>query len=173
MEVGECLLCFIDVNVASGHQGLDVQLSDASAFGDRPIHEWLGVARVVTFVVTVAPIADHVDDDIFLKCLPIFPCELCHSSARFWVVTVHVENRNLNRLCNIGAVQRRSRELWSSREPNLVIDDEVNGATDAVSTDIAHRQAFSDDALACERSISVNEQRQNRVRKRRINSILA
>ena len=52
-------------------------------------------------------------------------------------------------------------------------DDEVNGATDAVSTDIAHRQAFSDDALACERSISVNEQRQNRVRKRRINSILA
>ena len=44
---------------------------------------------------------------------------------------------------------------------NLVIDDEVNGATDGIRG-IAHRQAFSDDALACERSISVNEQRQNR-----------
>ena len=96
------MLRFFDADVASVDQGLGVDRADRRPLGDLAIHEGLGVAGVVAFVVAVAPVADHVDHDIFVEALPKFERQLSHPYAGLRVVGVHVEDRSLNRLGHIG-----------------------------------------------------------------------
>ena len=109
LEVGERLLGLLDGDVAALDQRLDVELAHAATLGDRLVHQRLGVARIVTLVVAVAAVAHHVDHDVLVEPLAVLPRQLGHVHARLGVVTVHVEDRRLDRLGDVGAVQRRPR----------------------------------------------------------------
>ena len=95
---------------------------------------------------------------------------LATRDARLGVVAVDVEDRRLDRLGDVGAVQRRAGVLRRGREADLVVDDQVDRAADAVAADVAHRQALGDDALAGERGVAVDEHRQHGERSRRARS---
>ena len=79
-----------------------------------------------------------------------------HAHARLGVVAVHVEDRRLHGLGDVAAVQRAARVLRAGGEADLVVDDEVDGAADAVAGDVAHREALGHDALAGERGVAVD-----------------
>ena len=126
-------LGLVDGDVTALDQRLDVQLAHAAVLGDRPVHQRLGVARVVALVVTVAPVAPHVDHDVLVELLAVLERQPRHAHARLGVVAVDVEDRRLHRLGHVAAVQRRAGELRGRREADLVVDDQVDGAADAVA----------------------------------------
>ena len=51
------------------YERLGIELADGTVLVDLFVHEGLGVARVVTLVVAVQPVADHVDHDVFVEAL--------------------------------------------------------------------------------------------------------
>jgi hypothetical protein len=65
--------------------------------------------RVVALVVAAAAVADHVDDDVLLERLAELERQPRHPHARLGVVAVHVEDRRLDRLGDVGAVPTSAR----------------------------------------------------------------
>ena len=94
-------------------------------------------AGLVGLVVAVAPVADEVDDDVLAERLAELERELHHAHARLGVVAVHVEDRRLHHLGDVGGVHARAAELGRGREPELVVHDDVDGAADLVAGDLA------------------------------------
>ena len=158
LEVVQRALGLVEGDVAALHERLDIDLAHAATLGDGLVHQRLGVARVVAFVVTMAAVAHHVDHDVLVELLAILERQAGHAHAGFGIVAVHVEDRCLHRLGHIAAVQRRPCVLRRRGEPDLVVDDEVDGAADAVAADVAHREALGHDALPGERGVAVDEQ---------------
>ena len=101
LEVGQCLLGVFNGDVAALNQRFYVQLANAAALGDCLVHQWLGVAGVVAFVVSVAAITNHVDDDVFMELLSVVEGKLGNAYACLWVVAVDVEDWCLHRFCNV------------------------------------------------------------------------
>ena len=58
-------------DVAPLDERLGVELADRAPGVDALVHQRLRVARVVALVVAVAPVADHVDDDVLVEPLPV------------------------------------------------------------------------------------------------------
>ena len=75
---------------------------------DLGVHERLRVARVVALVVTVAAVADHVDDDVLVEPLAVRERQPGDAHARLGVVAVHVEDRRLDHLGDVGGVEARA-----------------------------------------------------------------
>ena len=69
-EVFERLLRFFEGEVAAVHEELGVELADRAALADHLVHARQRERGLVALVVAVAPVADHVDDDVFLELLP-------------------------------------------------------------------------------------------------------
>ena len=84
-----------------------------------------------------------------------------------------MKNRRLHCFGDITAIQRRTCELWRSGKANLVVDDQVNGSTNAITIDVAHAETFGNNSLTSKSSITVNQNGQRWERTRRINLILA
>uniref|UniRef100_A0A6J7P5N2 Unannotated protein n=1 Tax=freshwater metagenome TaxID=449393 RepID=A0A6J7P5N2_9ZZZZ len=83
-----------------------------------------------------------------------------------------MEDRGLNGLGHVGAVRRRARVLRRGGETDLVVDDDVHRAADAVAGDIAHGETLGDDALTGEGRITVDEDGEHGVRQRRVDLVL-
>ena len=86
------------------------------------------------------------------------------ASDRLGVVAVDVEDGSLNRLRDVGGVQRRAGILRQGRETDLVVGDNVNRSAGAVTAQLSHLQGFDDDTLTCHRRVAVHENRQHRER---------
>jgi hypothetical protein len=141
--------------------------------GDGFVHERLGVARVVTLVVAVTPICDEVDDHVFVELLAVVVGQLGHTHTRFSIVTVDVEDRSLHGLGDVAAVRRRTRELRRGGEADLVVDDEVDGSTHAVTTDVAHCETLGNHTLSGKRSIAVDEKWKHAESERWVDAVLS
>ena len=126
---------------------------------DRLVHQRLGERRLVAFVMAVAAIAEHVDDDRLLKFLPEFGRDLGGEHDRFRIVAVDVENRRLDHFGDVGRIRRRPRIARIGGEADLIVDDEVNRAAGAVTAQAGQPEAFRNHALAGERGIAVDQQR--------------
>ena len=100
---------------------------------DDLIHLGLGVARVVTLVVTTPAIADDVEDHVALEGLAVLKGESRGARARLGVIAIDVKDRRLNDLGNIGRIEARPRCFRGGREAHLVVDDNVHRATDAIA----------------------------------------
>ena len=88
---------------------------------------------LVGFVVAVAPVADEVDDDVLGERAPELERELHDAHRGLGIVAVHVEDRRLHHLGDVGGVHARATELGRRREPELVVHDDVHGAADLVA----------------------------------------
>ena len=126
---------------------------------DRLVHQRLGERRLVAFVVAVAAIAEHVDDDRLLEFLPEFGRDLGGVDHRFRIVAVHVEDRRLDHLGDVGRIGRGARIARIGGEADLVVDDEMHRAAGAVALQPGQPEAFGDHALAGERRVAVDQQR--------------
>src|SRR5438876_992715 len=96
----------------------------------------LGVAGLVTLIVTVAPVAEDVDDHILPETLAVGEGYLCDPCRGFRIVAVDVENWGLDRLRHIRRVGRRTGFLGRGRKPDLIVDDDVNRPPGAVAAEL-------------------------------------
>src|ERR1700735_4061078 len=81
---------------AFANQALRIQRAHRRMFLDLAVEDGLRVTGVVTLVVPVPPVAEHVDDDVFLELLAVIEGELDHADGGFGVVAVHMEDGRLH-----------------------------------------------------------------------------
>src|SRR3546814_5488488 len=75
------------------------------------VHQRLREARLVSFVVTEAAIAPHVDHDVAVKRLTEFDRHLAGERHRLRIIAIHMENGSLHALRNVAGIGRGSGEL--------------------------------------------------------------
>ena len=161
-KVRQGLLGLVEGDVPPPDQRLGVELADAAMLLDQLVEQRLGQARIVLLVVPVAAVADHVDDDVFVERLAEGKGQAAHPDARLGVVAVDVEDRRLDHLGHVGGVDRRAGRLRVGGEPELVVDDQVDGAAGLVAGEGRHVERLGHHALAGEGGVAVDEQRQDR-----------
>ena len=106
LEVVERLLGFLERDVTTTNQSFDVQLAHTALLGDGLVHERLRVAGVIAFVVPMTAVTHHVDDDVLVETLAVFPRQSGHANACLGVVAVHMEDGRLHHLGHVAAIQR-------------------------------------------------------------------
>ena len=114
----------------------------------------LGERGLVAFVVPEAPVAEHVDDDGVLELLPELGRDFGGIHHRLGIVAVHVEDRRLDHLGDVGRIRRRTRVTRVGGEPDLIVDDEMHGATGAVAAQARQAEALGDHALPGEGGVA-------------------
>ncbi|CAB4570557.1 unannotated protein [freshwater metagenome] len=102
LEIVERGLGFFKRDVAATHKCFGVQLAYRTGFVDALVHKRLRVARVVAFVVAMAAVTHHVDDDITIERSAVVERKPSDANDGFGVVTVHVKDRGLDHLGDIG-----------------------------------------------------------------------
>src|SRR5262245_157536 len=81
---------------------LTVDLAGGRVLADRLVHQRLGERRLVALVVPKTPVAKHIDDDRTLEFLTKLGGDFGRKYHRLRIVAVHVEDRRLNHLGNVG-----------------------------------------------------------------------
>ena len=90
----------------------------------------------------------------------------------FRVFAVHVEDRNLQHLGDVGRVGRRTSLCWSRRKADLIVHDHMDRAADPCRFELIEVQRFLNDPFTGESGIAVNQQAQNLVAIAVLSSIL-
>ena len=80
--------------------------------------------------------------------LPELGRDAADMNDRFRVVAVHVQDRRLHDLGDLGAIRARAREGRKRGEADLVVDHEMDRAADAVAAEVAEVEALGHQALA-------------------------
>ena len=78
-----------------GREPLAPQLARGGMRLDRRVEHRLRVHRLVGLVVSLATIAHEIDEEVLAESLTIREAEPHRCDARFGVVAIHVEDRNL------------------------------------------------------------------------------
>ena len=123
------------------------------------VQDGLCVARVVTFIVAVPPVAEHVDHYVALEGLAIIIGHLRHANAGLGIVAVHVEDGSLHHASDVGGIGRGARFIGIGGEADLVVDDQMNGATGSITFQLREIQRLRYHALSGERGVAVNQNR--------------
>ena len=137
---------------------LQVAVSHRLARGDGPIHDRLRERGFVALVVPVAAVAVHVDHDIPLVGLAELQRQLDDLGDRLRVLPVHVEDRNLQHLGDIGRIRCGAPLLGRSCEPELVVHDHVDRAAGCVSRQLAEVERLLHHPLAGKGGVAVHQQ---------------
>ena len=117
---------------------------------------WLCILRIVAFVMSVFPIAKHIDENIFLKSLPVSNSHLNGIYNSFDIIAIYMNNRCLHSCGVGGTIITCTCIVEIGREANLVIDDKMDSTTHPVAAQPAHLQNFINDTLTCHCRITVN-----------------
>jgi hypothetical protein len=154
--------------VLAEHAFLDesagVQLPHGRVAVDLMRHQRLGVRRLVLLVVTMAPVADEIDDDVVTE-----PATECHRQpdgceCGLGVVGVDVHDRHVEAFGEVARVTGRAAVARIGREANLVVRDYVERAADRVPAKSREVQRLGDDTLRGERRIAVDQHRHRNAR---------
>ncbi len=141
-------------------QRLGPDLAHGRMVVDDLVHLRLRVCRLVALVVAEAAVADEVDHEVLGELLPV---GVGHTGGRetcLRVVGVDVDDRDLVPLRQVAGVGGRAGILLLGGEADLVVGDDVDRAARAVAREPGEVQRLRDYALAGERCVAVDEDRQ-------------
>ncbi len=98
-----------------------------------------------------------------MELLAVVVGQACGTRARFGIVAVHVKDRRLDHLGDVGGIETRTRGLGRRGEADLIVDDDVDRPAHAVARELREVEGLGHDALAREGRVAVYEDRQVRV----------
>ncbi len=155
------------------NQRIGVQLTGGALLGDLLVHQRLGTAWFVRFVVTTTTVADQVDDDVTLELHAIVDGKLGDEQHCLGIVCVHVEDRRLDHLRHVSRILGgTSIFLLVGGEADLVVDHDADGATGAVGTGLRHLEGFHHHTLTGDSCVTVDGDWQNLVANRVVAAVL-
>ena len=164
------LVCLLLGDIATADQILCVQGAGRGQSVDVLVHLRLGHRGIISLIVTAAAVANQVNDNVAAKALTVLECQACGTNHSVRVISVDVEDRSLSHTRNVGGVSCGAAVVRQGGEANLVVHHNVYGTAGGVGLQAGHLQGLHDDALASERCVTVNQDRQNRVA---LNALLA
>ena len=141
-------------------QLLLVELAHARVGVDLLDHQRLRVGRFVLLVVPEPAVADEIDHDVLAEAAPVRHREPGGGDRRLGVVGVHVDDRAVEPLREVGRVARRAALARIGREPDLVVRDQVQRAAGRVAVEVVQVERLRDHALPGERRIAVQQHRE-------------
>ena len=118
--------------------------------------------------MAVAAIADDVEHEVGGEFLAELGGHLGTPDDGLGVVAVHMQDRRLDRLGNVGAIQAGIGMCRDGGEADLVVDDDMHGAAGAVADELAHRQRLVDQALAGEGRVAMHQDAHHRASRPRV-----
>ena len=146
---------------ALGDQPVRVQLPHRRMVLDLRVHERLGVGRLVGLVVAEAAVADQVDQRVAPEALAEAHRQPHGGDAGLHVVAVHVDDRDVEALCEVGGVAGRAALLGVGGEPELVVGDDVDRSARVVAVERLQVERLRHHALRREGGVAVDQHRQH------------
>ena len=125
-------------------------------------HQRLGVGWLVALVVPVPSVSDEIDDDVVVIFRSVRHGESHGRETRFRVVGVDMHDRKAEPFGEVARVPCRPTVDGQRRESKLIVDDDVDRPARRVPLQPAEIEGLSNDALARESGISVDEDRDHR-----------
>ena len=121
-----------------GRQLVGIQFARTRVCADFLVHQRLGQTRRVLLVVTQLAEAGDVYDHILAKLHAEFQGQLSGKHHRFRIIAIHVQDRRLHHLHDIGTKRARAHiARIGCSKTDLIIDDDVHRAAGGVSTGLA------------------------------------
>jgi hypothetical protein len=103
------------------------------------------------------PVSDEVDDHVILELLAVLGRDAEDLRHVLHRVRVHVEDRRLDRLCQVRAVDPTARLARGRRETNLIVNDHVDRTAYLIIRQVCHLHTLVYYTLTCECCITVND----------------
>src|ERR1700704_547268 len=123
---------------------------------DAFVYARLGDSGIVDFAMTVAPVADDIDDHVAAKLSTVVGGQLAYAHDGVRVFAVDVKDRNILALGDVRSEPRRLFLLWPGSKANQIVDDDVDCSANGVGLQICQIERLCPDALACEGSVAVH-----------------
>ena len=130
---------------------------------DPFVHHRLRVRGLVGLVVAVASVAYEVDHHVGMEFLAVHQGEPHRRQARFGIVGIDVDDRDIKALGEIAGVVGRAGFPRLSGETDLVIQNQMNRAAGCVALQPRQVERLGDDALSRERRVAVQQDGQRGV----------
>ena len=105
------------------------------------------------------PVTDKVNNNVMVEFLSVLGSCLEHEINIFHAVSIDMENRSVDSLRKIRRVHSGSSLVWGRGETNLVVDDDMDSATNSVILEVLHLHRFVDNSLARESCVTVDKNR--------------
>ena len=140
------------------HQSICVELPRGLVPFYFPVHDWLGGRRFIRLIVAVAPVANQIDDDVFLESLPVFQGQAGNKENRLRIVRIHMEYWCFDHLRDVAAVIGRAcirRPAY--RKAYLVVYDNMHSTAGAETRDLRHLERLRNDSLPRKCGVAVNQ----------------
>ncbi len=135
------------------------QLAHRRVLLDHRVHLGLRVGGLVGLVVAEAAVADQVDQHVVAELLAEGEGQPHGGDAGLDVVGVDVDDRDVEALGQVGGQRRRAGVIGVGGEADLVVLDDVDRAADGVAVERLEVERLRDDALAGERGVAVQDDR--------------
>ena len=107
-------------------------------------------------------VAQHVDDDVLVEGIAVLEGQVRAADDGLGVVGVDVQDGDLQALGQVRRVTGGTALRGSRREADLVVDHDVDRAAGLVALQLGQVEGLLDDPLADERSVTVDEDRDDR-----------
>jgi hypothetical protein len=134
-----------------------VAIPDARALRDRLVQKRLGERRLVALIVPVPTVAVHVDDNVARERATEIHGKLHDLGNCLRILSVDVEDGDLEHLGDVGRVGGRARFGRGRREPNLIVHDDVDRTARRVGLELRQVQGLLHDAFTGKRRVTVDE----------------
>ena len=102
-------------------------------------------------------VAINVDNRVAAELMTEFQGDLCHFHDRDRILAIHVKDRRVDHLRDLGAILTRTGVRRQCRKADLVVDHEVDRAAGGIARQLGHIEDLGDHALAYEGRIAVDQ----------------
>ena len=123
------------------------------------VEQRLGDGGIVDFAVTVAAVADQVDDHVGAELVAVFGGEAGYADYGVHIFAVDVEDGDRLAARDAGGEAGGVFFEIAGGESEQIVDDYVNGAADGVAGKVGVVHGLGEDALSGESGVAVDEQR--------------
>ena len=114
-------------------QFLRVDTIQRRSFPDPFVHKWLCEIRLITLIVTVPAVTDHIDYNVFAKGLPVLGCYPGDVNRGFRVFSVYMKDGNHQHFRHIGGVTCRSCIFRKCCVADLIVNHKMDCTTGLVT----------------------------------------
>src|SRR5947209_7038591 len=125
---------------------------------DLLVENRLGDGGIVDFAVTVAPIADKIDDDIGAKLVAVLGRHPGYADDGVYIFSVDVEDGNGLAARDASCEACRMFLVVVRSESEKIVGNYVDGPADGVPAEVRVIHGFGEDALSGKGRIAVDEQ---------------